>query len=152
MRTIGTWVIAMMFSLLSASATAESDPSALATAKKLLTAFNQHDPEAMAALVSEEFELYYFSNGKAELSASGRADLKSQMTDYFASHPTVRSVVEGSVDGPRFATFRERAISIRDGVESSASSLAVYEVESELILRVWYYPAEAPRSAPVPAD
>lgn len=149
MRNIGRWVIVAMLCLTGAVASAESAPSALATANKLFEAFNQHDPKAMAALVSENFELYYFSDGKAELSASGRADLEAQMVDYFTSQPTVRSVVEGSVDGPRFATFRERAISIHDGVETSASSLAVYEVVDGLILRVWYYPAEASRSVPV---
>jgi len=151
MLKIGSWTMALALCLLSATAHADGEGSAMATAHRLLEAFNQHDPKAMAALVDENFELYYFSDGKAELSAKGRADLQAQMTDYFASHQTVRSVVEGQIDGPRFATFRERAISLRDGVERSASSLAVYEVVDGSILRVWYYPAEAPRSVP-PAE
>ena len=141
----------VQFAVLAAPAIA-ANPSALATAKQLLNAFNQHDPGAMAELVSEDFELYYFSNGKAELSAQGRQQLQEQMVDYFASQPTVRSEIEGSIDGPRFASFRERAISVHDGVERSASSLAIYEVVDGLIRRVWYYPAEAPRELAVASE
>ena len=131
---------------------AAAEPSALATAERLLAAFNQHDPDAMAALVSEDFELYYVSEGKSELGAQGREDLRIQMVGYFAERPTVRSEIEDRIDGPRFASFRERAGSLHaDGSHRSASSLAVYEVVDGLIIRVWYYPAEAPRKTP-PAD
>ncbi|MEZ5464544.1 MAG: nuclear transport factor 2 family protein [Lysobacteraceae bacterium] len=134
-------------------AMADEEGSALATAKQLLDAFNRHDPAAMAALVADDFELFYVDeSGKAALGAKGPDDLRTQMTGYFASRPTVRSVIEGSVDGPRFASFRERAISIRDGMQRSASSLAVYEVVDGKVLRVWYYPAEAPRSEPVDGE
>ncbi len=124
---------------------AAAEPTAMHTATQLVDAFNERDPDAMAALVSPDFELYYVSQGKAELSAQGADDLRAQMVDYFASQPSVRSVLEASIDGPRFVSFRERAITIVDGVERSASSIAVYEVVDGLILRVWYYPAEAAR-------
>ena len=118
---------------------------ALATARQLLDAFNQHDPAAMAALVDEEFELYYVSDGKSELSASGAQDLERQMADYFRSRPTVRSEIEASIDGPRFVAFRERASSRHGEVERGQSSIAVYEVVEGKIRRAWYFPAEEPR-------
>jgi len=131
-------------------AIAGGEGSALKVARQLLDAFNRHDPVAMAALVADDFELYYVDDaGRAELGAKGPDDLRTQMTGYFAAHPAVRSEIEGSIDGPRFASFRERAISVGDGVERSASSLAVYEVVDGKVLRVWYYPAEAPRREPV---
>jgi hypothetical protein len=117
----------------------------LATARQLLEAFNRHDPAAMAALVTDDFELYYVTDGKSELSATGPDDLRTQMTDYFRSRPTVRSEVEGSIDGPRFVAFRERAGSRQGDRERSQSSLAVYEVVDGKIARAWYYPAEDPR-------
>ena len=120
----------------------ENRDGALATARKLLDAFNQHDPAAMAALVDENFELYYVSGGKSELSASGPEDLEKQMVEYFKSRPTVHSEIEGSIDGPRFVAFRERAGSVHGTVARSQSSLAVYEIVDGKILRTWYYPAE----------
>ena len=150
MRPLWTGLALLLCLTVTPLAMADDEGSALATAKQLLDAFNRHDPDAMAALVAGDFELFYVSDaGQAELGAKGPDDLRTQMTGYFASRPTVRSVIEGSVDGPRFASFRERAISIRDGMERSASSLAVYEVVDGKVLRVWYYPAEAPRSVPM---
>ena len=43
--------------------------TALAAAEELFEAFNQHDPMAMANLVTSDFELYYVdAEGAAELS------------------------------------------------------------------------------------
>jgi hypothetical protein len=131
--------------LLLASVTVSAGDYAMATAERLVAAFNQHDPNAMAALLNPSFQLFNSNaEGDAELAASGPQDLKAQMVSYFASHPTVRSIIEERMDGPRFASFRERAISVHDGEQRSASSIAVYEVVDGKILRVWYYPAEAP--------
>lgn len=145
MRQFFGWICALAIIGYGWAMPAIASESALANATRLIEAFNQHDPDAMATLVANDFELYYFSDGKSELSASGREDLRKQMADYFVANPSVRSVIEGSIDGPRFTSFRERAITIKNNVESSASSLAVYEVADGLILRVWYYPAEAAR-------
>jgi hypothetical protein len=139
----------LLLCVIPAGARAQEEPSALAVARRLVDAFNRHDPAGMAALVAEGFELYYVSEeGRSELATRGPSELASQMAEYFRSHPTVRSTIEGEVDGPRFASFRERAGSLHGEVERSASSLAVYEVVDGAIVRVWYYPAEAPRSGP----
>jgi hypothetical protein len=142
-RTLTMALLALL--TLSAAGMDQKQNNALATAKQLLDAFNRHDPAAMAALVDEKFELYYVSGGKSELSASGPQDLERQMVDYFRSRPTVRSEIEGSIDGERFVAFRERASSRHGAVERSQSSLAVYEVVEGKIVRAWYYPAEDPR-------
>ena len=128
---------------------AQESGGAMATAKQLLDAFNRHDPAAMASLVDEKFELFYVSDGKSELSAQGPQDLERQMTEYFASRPTVYSELEASIDGPRFVAFRERAGSHHGGTDRSQSSLAVYEVVDGKVLRAWYYPAEDPQEKPV---
>jgi len=146
-----TMMIALIGSLaITGDTLAGEQQGALATAMQLLDAFNRHDPAAMAALVDHDFQLYYVSSeGVSELATSGPDQLENQMVEYFRTRPTVRSEVEGSIDGPRFAAFRERAISRHGEVERSQSSMAVYEVVDGKILRVWYYPAEAPRSTPV---
>lgn len=138
------WLMTTLFVALALSGAGigQDRPTALATARQLLAAFNQHDPAAMAALVADDFELYYIAGGKSELSASGPADLERQMVEYFGSRPTVRSVIEGSIDGPRFVAFRERAGSGDGPLARSRSSLAVYEIVDGKVLRAWYYPAE----------
>jgi hypothetical protein len=110
--------------------------SALDVAEALVGAFNQHDPEAMAALVSADFELYYIDDeGIAGLTIRGPEELVAEMSAYFSSRPSVRSTIADAIDGPVFVSFREQII-------GGQSSIAVYEVRDGLIKRVWYFPAE----------
>jgi len=109
---------------------------ALSVAEALLEAFNRHDPEAMAALVAPDFELYYVDEeGVAELAVRGPVELVAEMTAYFESLPSVRSTIAAAIDGPVYVSFREQIV-------GGQSSLAVYEIRHDLIRRVWYYPAE----------
>lgn len=111
-------------------------PGALAVATQLVEAFNQHDPAAMAALVTSDFELYYVEEGGvASLGTQGAEQLAAEMTSYFAARPTVRSTISAAIDGPVFVSFREQIV-------GGQSSLAVYEVRDGLIRRAWYFPAE----------
>ncbi len=111
-------------------------PGVLAVAEALVDAFNRHDPEAMAALVTPDFELYYvIEGGVAELATRGSAQLLAEMKAYFADRPSVQSTMSGAIDGPVYVSFREQIV-------GGQSSLAVYEVREGLIKRVWYYPAE----------
>lgn len=109
---------------------------ALSVAEALVDAFNRHDPEAMATLVHDDFELYYVDEaGVAALAVRGPEQLVAEMTPYFAARPDVRSTIAATIDGPVYVAFREQIV-------GGQSSLAVYEVRDGLIKRVWYYPAE----------
>ena len=111
-------------------------PTALAVATALVDAFNDHDPVAMARLVTKDFELYYFDeHGVAGRALQGPEALMAEMKGYFAARPSVRAEIVGAVDGPVFVSFREQIV-------GGQSALAVYEVRNGLIRRVWYYPAE----------
>lgn len=129
--------------MLSSTVLGQQSGSALDTAKRLLDAFNRHDPAAMAALVDPRFELIYVSeDGLSEIAARGPAELERQMTAYFRAQPSVRSEIEGSIGGSRFVAFRERPQPTAERPERRPSSLAVYEVVDGKIRRAWYYPAE----------
>jgi len=109
---------------------------ALQIAEALVAAFNQHDPAAMAAMVTSDFELYYVNDeGVAELALRGPEQLAAEMTSYFETRPRVESRIAGAIDGPTF-------VSVREQIVGGQSSLSVYEVRDRLVRRVWYFPAE----------
>jgi hypothetical protein len=135
MKSVGVVLSACWLVCCVAASFAEEAPSALSVAEALVEAFNQHDPDAMADLVTKDFELFYFKEGKAELAVAGREALAAEMTDYFKSRPDVESEITERIGGQIHVTFREQII-------GGASSLAVYEVRDGLIRRAWYYPAE----------
>ena len=119
-----------------AAAQATAVPTALATVETFMAAFNRHDPDAMAGMVTVDFELYYVDeDGTSALAMTGPEQLRTEMVGYFAERPSVRSEIAGAVGGPVFVSFRERIV-------GGQSSLAVYEVREGRIKRVWYYPAE----------
>ena len=129
-------VLCLLSLALASAAFAAEEPRALDVAQQLVDAFNRHDPKAMAALVADEFELYYVGDdGNAALALTGPEALEKEMTGYFEAVPNVASKITDQVDGKAFVSFREQIV-------GGASSLAVYEVREGKILRVWYYPAE----------
>ena len=120
----------------STASTAAQDREGVEVARALLDAFNRHDPAAMAALVTEDFELLYVDDaGRAAVATRGPAALEAEMTAYFEARPDVRSSIEGQIAGTRFVAFRER-------IAGGASSLAVYEIHEGRVRRAWYYPEE----------
>ena len=96
----------------------------------------------MAALVSDDFELYYVSGGDTTLGLRGPEALRAEMTEYFRGLPDVRSEALDTLVSGSFVAFRERVRWPGNGAEKTQSSLAVYEVREGSIRRVWYYPAE----------
>lgn len=131
--------------LVASSAGAKERPAGDAptqVVQRLFAAFNAHSPERMAELVTEDFELYYMTDGKAVLGTQGPDALRKEMAGYFASLPTVRSKAErGTVSGS-YLSFRETVSWEHEGKTRTQFSLAVYEVRDGRIRRVWYYPAE----------
>lgn len=117
--------------------------TALQVVEEQLDAFNRHDVEAMAAQVAPDFVWFSVDGDEVRVEVRGRIALAEGMRSYFASLPSVRSEVEGTLVSGAFVTLRERAIwTDESGIERSQAALGVYEVRDGLIQRVWYYPAE----------
>ena len=115
----------------------DADDTSLRVARGLLEAWNEHSPDAMAQLVTPDFELFYVGDdGRSTLSVSGPDALHAEMVAYFQAQPEVSSRMLGAIDGERFVAFREQ-------IDGGASSLAVFEIDGERVRRAWYYPAEA---------
>lgn len=134
-----SWVALAMVVAVPASA---EDRTPTEVVEALFAAFNDHDPERMAELVTEDFELYYMADGKAVLGVEGPEALRQEMTGYFGGLPTVRSVAETSMVSGSYVACKETVSWRHEDEERSQFSLAVYEVRDGKIRRTWYYPAE----------
>ena len=121
-------------------APAEASP-ALEVVRRHGAAFNRHDVEAMAALVSTEVKVFYVTDDKTALDVSSRDQLVTSMRQYFAGLPSAHSEIEEAfVLGP-YVTIRERAMWEGKNGPRSQRSIAVYEVRENLVRRAWYFPA-----------
>ncbi len=135
-RTLTGVVVGLMACAPGLAAQAPVGGAPLDVARALVDAFNRHDPGAMAAMATDDFELYYVGDdGVSVLATRGATGLRDDMAEYFATRPSVRSSVTGSIGGTRFVAFREQIV-------GGESSLAVYEIEEGRVRRAWYYPAE----------
>lgn len=110
--------------------------SSLGIVRAMLEAFNAHDADALAALVTPDFEYRFVGkNGETEMATAGREDFRDRMAAYFDEFPEVESRLVAAIDGTARVAFRER-------VEGGESSIAVYEIRDGLVHRAWYYPSE----------
>lgn len=122
--------------------TAPEAPSAEATVRRFVDAFNQHNVAAMAVLVSDDLQWLTVSGNALSVEADGRAALEKSMAGYFRSCPSCRSELESVMVAGSYVTLYERAMWDTKGGPRAQRSLAVYEVRDGLIRRAWYYPAE----------
>lgn len=130
------WALAVTLFAIACAPASGQRASPVAAAEALLAAFNDHDADGMAELVTDDFELYYMGeDGTAALAVTGPEALRAEMTSYFTAQPGVRSEFRGVIDGARFVAFREHIV-------GGASSLVVYEIADGRVRRAWYYPEE----------
>ncbi len=110
--------------------------------RSLSDAFNAHDPAAMAEHVADDILWLGFAAADSFYTeADGKAALIAGMGGYFEAVPSVRSQMEDVVVTGNFVAFRERVFWQSEDGERSQAALAVYEVQDQLVQRVWYYPA-----------
>lgn len=113
-----------------------------------LDAFNRHEPDAVAALLSPRVKWYSLDADKLVTDGDGREALRTWLTGYFKSLPDVRSDFVTIEQTGAFLSVRERASwTAKDGSRVSQQSHAVYEVRDGLIERVWYFPSVRDTSA-----
>jgi len=117
-----------------------ADP--IAAVEALTAAFNDHDVDAMLALVSDEVEWLSVNGATVGVEAAGKQTLSEGMAGYFDSCPSCRSALEQLMPaGSRVCAFERASWESADGPDSQ-HSLAVYELQDGRVRRVYYFPAE----------
>ena len=113
-----------------------------------LDAYNRHEPDMVAALLSPKVKWYSLNADKLSTDGDGREALRMWLTGYFKSLPDARSDFLAIEQAGAFLSVRERASwTAKDGTSHSQQSNSVYEIRDGLIERVWYFPS-VPDPAP----
>ncbi|NNF52657.1 MAG: nuclear transport factor 2 family protein [Gammaproteobacteria bacterium] len=127
--------------LLALGACAKPPPAdpLLTVAADFMAAFNDHDPAAMVALVSEDVRWLTVDGDSIAIEVQGRDALEAAMADYFEAGPRSPSRM-------RFArSDGEYVLGVEEIMRGPASegrnqcSVVVYRFEASLIRDVWYY-------------
>lgn len=104
--------------------------------------FNDCDLQAASILMHEEIEWLTITDSAVDATTQGKASLVEALTAYMAKGcSTVSTLSDWSVNGPHIAVKETASWTNADGVFQSQSATAVYEIEDQLIRRVWYFPA-----------
>ena len=105
-------------------------------------AFNSGDVEAMGKMQHPDIEWLSVSGSNISIEVAGRDALAKNMTEYFQSPSKVTGTLrDWSINAPYVSVTETAAWVAKDGTEKSQSSLTVYQMEDNLIRRVWYYPS-----------
>ena len=105
-------------------------------------AFNAGDVAGMAKMQHPDIEWLSVSGTTVSLEVSGRDELSKNMKEYFKSPTKVTGTLRNwSVNAPFVSVTETASWTTKDGTAKSQSSLTVYELEDNLIRRVWYYPS-----------
>lgn len=160
MSNLNAWLVvgALIFCLFAAGdsyaqqqdETTVAEETSVGILQAYLAAFNAQDLEAMMALVSPHVEWVNHMKGGRTAKADGQSALRQQMVDYFKAVPSVQMELEGLFTSGRIVSVRERAawsVTQTDGtkevdVKFSSVSISIFEMEDNLIRRVWHFPAD----------
>lgn len=144
MRYISLIFISFMMAILTACADPRSPEDAIP--KSIISehtrAFNAADVAAMSKMQHPNIEWFSVSGNQISLQVAGREALARNMETYFKSPTRVTGRLRGwNLNRPFVSVTEIASWTAPDGTKKSQSSLTVYELEDNLIRRVWYYPA-----------
>ena len=138
--------LALFLAGLSLSSCVEAIDPESAVARTIITehvrAFNAGDVEAMAKMQHPNIQWLSVKGNNVSVEVSGRDALSKNMKEYFKSPTKVSGTLKNwNVNAPYVSVTETASWTTKDGVKKSQSSMTVYELEDNLIRRVWYYPA-----------
>jgi len=105
-------------------------------------AFNAGNVEGMSKMQHPQIQWLSVKGNVVSVEVNGRAELAKNMTEYFKSPTKVTGTLrDWSINAPYVSVTETASWTAADGTQKSQSSTTVYELEDNLIRRVWYYPA-----------
>jgi hypothetical protein len=105
-------------------------------------AFNQHNAEAVAALLSPTVKWFSVDTDKLSVEGDGREAIRIWLIKYFQAQPDVRSEFESLEQTGTLIAVREQVTwTDMDRKQISQQSHGVFEIRNGLITHVWYFPA-----------
>lgn len=105
-------------------------------------AFNAGDIVAMGQVQHPDIEWLTVDGSDVLIEVAGRDALAVVMTDYLASNPSVIGTLrDWSVNGDYISVTETASWVTENGEKKAQSALSVYQIEDDLIRRVWYYPS-----------
>jgi uncharacterized protein (TIGR02246 family) len=111
--------------------------------QRFVDAFNDHDIDAMLALVADDIRWMNVAGQNISVETEGKDQLRSSMKSYLASIPSARAKIRSvRASGPFIHTV-EQAFWLSGDMEKSQCSMAVYEISDGKIKDVWYFSAYA---------
>jgi len=115
-------------------------PKAIVSAH--VDAFNEGDVAGMSKMQHPNIEWLNISGSTMTVQASGRAALAKNMQDYFNTSTRVTGTLrDWSLNGDFVSVTETVRWKGADGKAKSQSALTIYQLEENLIRRVWYYPS-----------
>lgn len=105
--------------------------------------WNDKDLETMASLMHPDITWMSIEGDTIKVEVSGKAALVAEMKNWFDGESALPrgSLRDWSVNGNYAAVTETASWTAKDGSEKSQSALTVYELEDNLIRRVYYYPS-----------
>ncbi|HEY5883641.1 MAG TPA: nuclear transport factor 2 family protein [Pyrinomonadaceae bacterium] len=116
--------------------------------REFVDAFNTREIDRMLSLVDENIQWLHIDGENITVNTNGKVALRDSMTRYFKSCASCKSSLEGLRTAGNRVTAMERASWTSKQGPKSQSSLSVYEFKDGKIFRVYYFPAEAAKTAP----
>lgn len=106
-------------------------------------AYNDKNLEVMSSLMHPDIEWLSVNDSTISVEAKGKTVLSDAMKGYFAdpNMPT-GSLRDWSVNGDYIAVTETAHWVNKTGESKSQSALTVYQLEDDLVRRVYYYAAE----------
>ena len=104
-------------------------------------AYNEKDIESLRNLMHPDIEWVAVKGNDIEVHVSGKEALAGEMEKWFESPdlPT-GSHRDWSINGNNVAVTEIAHWTTKDGEKKSQSALTVYELENNLVRRVYYFP------------
>ena len=106
-------------------------------------AWNDKDIQSMSALMHPNIEWISVDGNTIKVEISGKEALVKEMTAWFESDALPSGSLKGwSFNGDYVAVTETAHWTNKEGEAKSQSALTVYQLDNNLIRRVYYYPAK----------